>query len=121
MIKRPYQCGLAVYQLAKLRILEFYYDFLYKHFSEHDSELHYMDTDSFNSAIIGNSLDDFVKPKMRQAYKADKKNWLATDKISKRTPGLFKPEFVGTRGVLLTAKCYLFQDHPSVVFQWYLY
>ena len=27
MIKRPYQCGIAVYQLAKLRMLEFYYDF----------------------------------------------------------------------------------------------
>ena len=34
-----------------------------------------------------------------QAYEADKKNWLATDKFSERTPGLFKPEFVGTRGV----------------------
>ena len=28
MIKRPYQCSIAVYQLAKFRMLEFYYDFL---------------------------------------------------------------------------------------------
>ena len=28
MIRRPFQIGIAVYQLAKLRILEFYYDFL---------------------------------------------------------------------------------------------
>ena len=27
-ITRPYQCGIAIYQLAKLRMLEFYYDFL---------------------------------------------------------------------------------------------
>ena len=27
-ITRPYQCGIAVYQVAKLRMLEFYYDFL---------------------------------------------------------------------------------------------
>ena len=33
MINRPYQCGIAVYQLAKLRMLEFYYDFLDKYFS----------------------------------------------------------------------------------------
>ena len=33
MIKRPYQCGIAVYQLAKLRMFEFYYDFLHKYFS----------------------------------------------------------------------------------------
>ena len=26
MITRPYQCGIAVYQLAKLRMFEFYYD-----------------------------------------------------------------------------------------------
>ena len=28
IIKRPHQCGIAVYQLAKLQILEFYYDFI---------------------------------------------------------------------------------------------
>ena len=32
---------------------------------------------------------------------------IATDEYSERTSGLFKPEFVGTRGVWLTAKCYL--------------
>ena len=50
---------------------------------------------------------------MRQVYQADKKNWLATDKFSERTPGLFNPEFVGTRGVWLTAKCYLNQNEAN--------
>ena len=110
MIKRPYQCGIAVYQLAKLRMLEFYYDFLDKYFSRKDFELCYMDTDSFYLVMSGDSLDEIVKPEMKQAYEADKKNWLATDKFSERTPGLFKPEFVGTRGVWLTPKCYLVQN-----------
>ena len=39
MIKRSYQCCIAVYQLAKLRMLEFYYDFLDKYFSRQDFEL----------------------------------------------------------------------------------
>ena len=39
MIKRPYQCGIAVYQLAKLRMLEFHYDFLDKYFSRQDKDL----------------------------------------------------------------------------------
>ena len=69
-----------------------------------------MDTDSFYLAMSGDSLDEIVRPEMRQAYGADKKNWLATDKFSDRTPGLFKPELVGTRGVWLTAKCYLVQN-----------
>ena len=46
-ITRPYQCGIAVYQLAKLRMLEFYYDFLDKFCDRRDFELIQMDTDSF--------------------------------------------------------------------------
>ena len=113
MIKRPYQCGIAVYQLAKLRMLEFYYDFLDKYFSRQDFELCYMDIDSFYLAMSGDSLDETVKPEMKQAYEADKKNWLATDKFSERTPGLFKLEFVGKRGLWLIAKCHLVQNEAN--------
>ena len=113
MIKRPYQCGIAVYQLAKLRMLEFYYDFLDKYFSRQDFQLCYMDTDSFHLAISGDYLDKIAKPEMKQVCEADKKNWLATDKFSERTPGLFKPEFVDTRGVWLTAKYYLVQNKDN--------
>ena len=113
MIKRPYQYGIAVYQLAKLRMLEFYHDFLDKHFSRQGFELCYMVTDSFYLAMSGDSLDEIVGPEMKQAYESDKKNWLATDKFSERTPGLFKLEFVGTRGVRLTAKCYLVQNEGN--------
>ena len=110
MIKRPYQCGIALYQLAKLRMLEFYYDFLDKYFSRQDFELCYMDTDSFYLALSGDSLDEIFRSEMEQAYEADKKNWLKTKKFSERTPGLFNPELVGTRGVWLTAKCYLIKN-----------
>ena len=55
MIKRPYQCGITVYQLAKLGMLESYYDFLDKYFSTQDFELCYMDTDSFYLAMSGDS------------------------------------------------------------------
>ena len=80
------------------------------------------------------SLDEIVKPEMKQAYESDKKNWLATDKFSDRTPSLFKSEFVGTGVVWLTAKCYLVQNeanenkysckgvskkHNDLHFQWY--
>lgn len=41
-IRCPYQVGIAVCQLAKLRMLEFYYDFL----DRTDFELIQMDTDS---------------------------------------------------------------------------
>ena len=60
-ITRPYQCGIAVYQLAKLRMLEFYYDFLDKYIDRKDFEYIYMDTDSAYFAISGECLRDVVK------------------------------------------------------------
>ena len=40
-------------------------------------------------------------------------NWLAADEYSDRTPGLFKPEFIGTRVMWLTAKCYVVQNEAE--------
>ena len=105
-ITRPYQCGIAVYQLAKLRMLEFYYDFLDKFCDRRDFELIQMDTDSFYMALSANDFDDIIKPEMKELYKEEKKNWLVTDEYSKRVPGLFKAEFQGKRMVALTSKCY---------------
>ena len=105
-ITRPYQCGIAVYQLAKLRMLEFYYDFLDKYIDKKDFEYMYMDTDSAYFAISGECLKDVVKPELLEQYDQDVKNWLVTDEYSKRTPGLFKPEFIGSKMIALTPKCY---------------
>ena len=48
------------------------------------------------------SLDEIARPEKKQAYEANKKSWLARDKFSESTPGIFKPEFVDTRDVWLT-------------------
>ena len=105
-ITRPYQCGIAVYQLAKLRMLEFYYDFLDKFCDRRDFELIQMDTDSFYMALSSDDFDEIIKPEMKELYKEEKKKWLVTDEYSKRVPGLFKPEFKGKRMIALTSKCY---------------
>ena len=47
----PYQCGITVYQLAKLQMLEFYYDLVDKYVDWRDLELIQMDTDSLCMAI----------------------------------------------------------------------
>ena len=111
-ITRPYQCGIAVYQLAKLRMLEFYYDFLDKFCDRRDFELIQMDTDSFYMALSANDFDEIIKPEMKELYKEEKKNWLVTDEYSKRVPGLFKAEFQGKRMTALTSKCY-FADNGT--------
>ena len=45
-IKNPFQVGIVVYQLAKLRKLQFYYEFLDVYLDRRDFKLIQMDTDS---------------------------------------------------------------------------
>ena len=65
-IHRPFQVGIAVYQLAKLRILEFYHDFLDRLIDRQDFQLIQMDTDSLYFALSANNLDDVVKPELAE-------------------------------------------------------
>ena len=109
-IRRPFQIGIAVYQLAKLRMLEFYYDFLDRYFDRKDFELIQMDTDSNYIAISGKKLKDIVRPELKAEFEAQKKNWLAWDKWSGRTPGLFKLECEGDQMIALCSKCYFIDD-----------
>ena len=64
-ITRPYQCGIAVYQLAKLRMLEFYYDFVDKFCDRRDFEVIQMDTDSLYMALSTEDFDSAVRPELK--------------------------------------------------------
>ena len=105
-IHRPFQVGIAVYQLAKLRILEFNHDFLDCFVDRKDFELIQMDTDSLYFALSANTLEEVVKPELQIEFKNCKNDWLAWDTWSNRTPGLFKLEFEGHRAIALCSKCY---------------
>ena len=111
--RRPFQIGIAVYQLAKLRMLEFYYDFLDRYFDRRDFELIQMDMDSNYMAISAGSLEEIVRPELRTEFEATKKEWLAWDKWSGRTPGLFKLECKGSRIIALCSKCYFIDEQDS--------
>ena len=110
-ITRPCQCGIAVYQLAKLRMLEIYYDFPDKYIDRRDFELIQMDTDSMYMALLSKSTDNIIRPELREEYdNGGKAEFLSTSKYHDRTPGLFKAEFQGTRMIALTSKCYYAED-----------
>ena len=80
-IMRPYQCGIAVYQLAKLRMLEFYCDFLDKYFDRRDFELLQMDTDSNYIAWSAENINDLVKLELLEQYQnRGKAKFLSTSK-----------------------------------------
>ena len=64
----PIQLGYFVLQYAKLRMLEFYFDFMDVYVDRSDFEYCEMDTDSAYMAISGSSLEEVIKPEMREQY-----------------------------------------------------
>ena len=104
-----------MYQYAKLRMLQFYYDFLDKYIDRSDFEYCEMDTDSAYIAISSECVENPVKPGMKDEFNDEKCNWFPrTDtvehaKYDKRTPGLFKVEWEGNGIISLCSKtCYCF-------------
>jgi hypothetical protein len=59
--KHKIQIGCAVYQLAKLRMLQFYYDCMDKYVDCADFQYVEMDTDSAYLAPSANKLEDVIK------------------------------------------------------------
>ena len=106
------QIGFFVYQYAKLRMLQFYFDFMDKYLDRSDFQYCEMDTDSAYIAIAGQSVEHLVKPELRGEFEADKANWFPrTDTpehkaYDKRTPGLFKEEWSGAGIIGLSSKTY---------------
>ncbi|MCG8047362.1 MAG: hypothetical protein N0E48_17320, partial [Candidatus Thiodiazotropha endolucinida] len=64
----PIQLGYFILQYAKLRMLEFYFDFMDKYVDRANFELCEMDTDSSYMGISGSCLEDVIKPEMRDQY-----------------------------------------------------
>ena len=112
-IDRPFQVGIVVYQLAKLRMLQFYYEFLDFYLDRRDFELIQMDTDSMYFALSREKLEDAIRPGYETQFEEDKKRWLAWDKWSNREPGLFKLEKEGTHAIALCSKCYHIKDQAT--------
>ena len=112
-IDRPFQVGIVVYQLAKLRMLQFYYEFLDFYLDRRDFELIQMDTDSMYFALSREKLEDAIRPGYETQFEEDKKRWLAWNKWSNREPGLFKLEKEGTHAIALCSKCYHIKDQAT--------
>lgn len=90
-----------MYQLAKLRMLKFYYDCLDHFVDRRDFELIQMDTDSLYFALSRKTLDEAIRPERFDEFEASIKDCFAWDKWSSREPGLFKLVFQGSRGIAL--------------------
>ena len=132
----PLHIGFFVYQYAKLRMLQFYYDFVARYVDRSLFQYCEMDTDSAYIALAGDSIDDIVAPEHREHYFRNRSQWLpaeccdnhkddyvhtrlagrtwtatepcciARKAYDKRTPGLFKIEWCGDGFIGLCSKTY---------------
>ena len=123
----PIQLGYFILQYAKLSMLEFYYNFMDTYVDRSNFEYLEIDTDSAYMAISGSSLEEVIKPEMKERYlrglkgfctdgdiEADAQNhWFPRTccskhaKFDKRTPGLFKLEYQRDEMIGLCSKTYI--------------
>jgi ribA/ribD-fused uncharacterized protein len=125
----PIVLGYFVLQYAKLRMLEFHYDFIDKYIDRKDYELVETDTDSLYLALAGNTLQSVIKPEYIAEFKrktldscndlqftANEENWFPREcctkhsAFDKRTPGLFKHEAAGSEMICLSSKTYVLRE-----------
>ena len=132
----PLQIGFFVYQYAKLRMLEFHYQLIDKYIDRSNYQLCEMDTDSYYMVLSTTTLEEAVRPELRQQFYEEFHHWFpspACDRhrqdfvecrvahqvwvpkgqccrdraaFDKRTPGLFKLEYKGDGIVALCSKTY---------------
>ncbi|POM61034.1 hypothetical protein PHPALM_30018, partial [Phytophthora palmivora] len=112
--KNPIHLSIAIYQLAKLRMLQFYYDCIDFYFDRSDFHYQEMDTDSAYIAFsCENPFQSCIKPELREHFNQHTYEWFPRDyndevaKFDRRTPGLFKDEWSGDAMVSLSSKNYI--------------
>ena len=128
--------GFFVLQYAKMRMLQFYYDFIDRYVERPLFQYCEMDTDSAYLALAHESVDILVTPALRDHYFRHRFEWLPSEccdehrdeyvrcrladrpwigdkecckarrAFDKRTPGLFKVEWSGDGFVGLCSKTY---------------
>ena len=75
----PLQIGFFVYQYAKLRMLQFYYDFMLKFVDPSHYELCEMDTDSAYLAISSEKFEDIIRQERKTEFQQEKSQWFPRD------------------------------------------
>ena len=110
-LNNPIHLSIAIYQLAKLRMLQFYYDCIDFYFERSDFQYIEMDTDSAYMAFSAeNPFEELIKPELRDHFNQNKADWFPRDdhaKYDSKTPGLFKEEWRGNGIYALASKNYI--------------
>ena len=121
LLDLPMQIGLAVYSYAKLHLIGFW-EFLNAYLMDDHYQLMECDTDSLYIAFAKSNIDDCVKPELREKWLVENWHWFSSEDVEtmipfqdgvislkqfdKRTPGKFKPEFIGHGQLCLNSKVF---------------
>ena len=128
----PIQIGYFILQFAKLRMLQFHYDFLLQYCNINRIQHVEMDTDSFYLALSGSNLRDTMHEEQKallheqifhqchvEKYEADERTYCPREccerheTYDQKTPGLFKLEAKGDTIVALCSKTYVLQKEDG--------
>jgi hypothetical protein len=113
------QVGFGILQDSKLKMLQLTYDCIDKYIDRSDYQKCNKDTDSDYSAFAGESIEELIKPHMREKWERDKHNWFPrTDTpehaaYDARTPGLAKTEKEGIGMIALCSKTNCLKRDPN--------
>ena len=88
----PLEIGVMVYNMAKVRMLQFYYDCLDKYISRDHFQLAEGDTDSLYLALSTENLEEAVKPELREEFYRNYHLWFPALSCDKHCD-----EFVGCK------------------------
>ncbi|POM58539.1 LOW QUALITY PROTEIN: Hypothetical protein PHPALM_36799 [Phytophthora palmivora] len=102
--KNPIHLSIAIYQLAKLLMLQFYYDCIDFYFDRSDFQYQEMDTDKSISELHQTLRKHFNQHKFERFPRAYNDE---VAKFDRRTPGLFKDEWSGDVMVSLPSNNYI--------------
>ncbi|KAK7460757.1 hypothetical protein BaRGS_00038835 [Batillaria attramentaria] len=136
----PIQIGIFVYGYAKLKLLQFYYEFLDFYLDRADFQAVTCDTDSIYIALSHSTLGEAVKPHLKQHFSQHRSQWLPTlycaehqaqseensdglptlpccqaaHRHQMREPGLWKMEAKADRIIALAPKTYICSGQEGV-------
>ena len=120
VLDTPLQIGVGVYSYAKLSLLSFW-EFINRFLENDLYQLMECDADSLYIALARETIDEFVKPELREEWETEKWNFFSsTDETEiqfagqnipfsqwdKRTPGKYKAEFEGVGMICLNSKVF---------------
>ena len=131
LLNLPIQIGVQILHHAKLRMLQFVYDFLFKYIDRTDLTLCEMDTDSLYFGISAENLLEVVKPQLRDSFQKllsgnctsvrDSNAYLPRTCCEEHSfddskhPGLFKKEWSGVKMLCLASKTYVGVDEDGKI------